>query len=328
MYYQTGLLVLCTIALGVQADTSCPKAPNEGEGGDRRDDPTKFVIVTYNVNWLFPGWHDQSPWDGPDPARHHIAEVAAALDYINADAYVLQEVKDCDILEVMRMTMRNAHLYRSYLIEGTDVTTGQNVALLTKVDPKIDLHFSEFRSEYPVHGGACGNPHGSTGVAKHFVTRMEIFPGIDIGIIGVHLLAWPMSWDRCSKREGQADVIRNLLHDNLFRGTSGALVLGDFNDFSRQYIDAGGNIPLSNVIEIIKSSYVPGFSESAGMLPWHLRSTHREGGMQDHCLLSASLVPYLSSVHVLREVRASDHLPLVMTFDMNNGPNSSWWYRE
>ena len=68
-----------------------------------------------------------------------------------------------------------------YLKKGTDSSTGQNVGLLTRVDPLVSLYRSEARYDYPVYGSKCGyTGTGSTGVSKHYITEF-IFNGMNVG---------------------------------------------------------------------------------------------------------------------------------------------------
>jgi hypothetical protein len=46
--------------------------------------------------------------------------------------------------------------YKSYLRKGTDTYTGQNVGLLTRVDPVEDLWRSSNTAPYPISGSQCG----------------------------------------------------------------------------------------------------------------------------------------------------------------------------
>jgi hypothetical protein len=111
---------------------------------------------------------------------------------------------------------------------GTDTATGQNVALLTRIDPSNSLSRSEERVEYPVQASACGYKKGgkgqkrgakldSSGVSKHFIARFTLpnpicnqlssscsAPSLDISLIAAHLVAKPVDPRACAQREAQA----------------------------------------------------------------------------------------------------------------------------
>ena len=40
--------------------------------------------------------------------------------------------------------------YKPYLKKGTDSSTGQNVGMLTRVDPIVSLYRTELRYDYPI----------------------------------------------------------------------------------------------------------------------------------------------------------------------------------
>ena len=109
---------------------------------------------------------------------------------LNADLLALEEVEDCTVLSRLVALLPNLG-YRHYLIKGTDTATGllslfpassylslfctpnikyeptnshslfslllgQNVGLLTRVDPVRDLYRTTERVGYPMAGSDCG----------------------------------------------------------------------------------------------------------------------------------------------------------------------------
>lgn len=69
------------------------------------------------------------------------------------------------------------------MIPGTDTTTGQQVALLTRIDPVIGLSRSSSRAAYPIVGSTCGIGRsfskgqlrsGHAGLSKHYLAQFEI----------------------------------------------------------------------------------------------------------------------------------------------------------
>ena len=61
----------------------------------------------------------------------------------------------------------SGHGYRAYLVPGTDHMTGQNVGILSRIDPSRDLRRIESRKLYPVPGSTCGAS------SVHFVFKWE-----------------------------------------------------------------------------------------------------------------------------------------------------------
>eukprot|EP01059_Diplonema_ambulator_P003986 TRINITY_DN1368_c0_g2_i1.p1 TRINITY_DN1368_c0_g2~~TRINITY_DN1368_c0_g2_i1.p1 ORF type:complete len:413 (+),score=62.90 TRINITY_DN1368_c0_g2_i1:36-1274(+) len=318
---QTVLLMIASVVATQVAhgQTTCPDAPTVPE--DRRVVKNRAVVSTYNAKWLFDGVKDRlAPWANTSEATDHMRSVAGALEAVGADVYIMEEVENCDVINEVKGFMPSGDLYKAYIIRGTDYYTGQNVALLTKIDPLTTLYRVSTRAVYPVPTGLCQSPSsdGDTGVSKHLVTRIELFPGMVVGFVGVHLLAWPTDKTRCSKREAQAEVVASIVKD-LFNDTAdpvdGIIVMGDFNDFSATLLDKSNDVPTSNVLETIKDSADPPLYEAAAVIPQDERVT--EGtSMIDHILLSSSVSQYLTKVEIRSDLTASDHFPVVATLQL------------
>ena len=98
------------------------------------------------------------------------------------------------------------------MLQGADTFTGQNVALLTRVDPLVDLQRTEARVEYPVEGSTCfgsstistdkPTPKKAKGVSKHFFTRFAV-AGLarPITMVALHFLARPDDPRRRARRK-------------------------------------------------------------------------------------------------------------------------------
>ena len=97
---------------------------------------------------------------------------------LKPDIVSLEEVEDCAILQRLAdaLAARGQKGYVPYMVKGTDTSTGQNVGLLTKVDPVADLSRTEARAAFPVEGNQCGysGSGGTYGVSKHYRTKFVI----------------------------------------------------------------------------------------------------------------------------------------------------------
>ena len=149
------LFVVCAVVLqlsGVECQKTCPDAPATAE--DRRTDKSVVKIASYNMYWLFDGKSDPNPvpWTSWQSAYSHAKHMAKEIERINADIYVLVEVEDCSILDYVIDQMTDKTLYKRYLVQGTDSSTGQDVALLTKIDPITPLTRSKDYVNYPLPG--------------------------------------------------------------------------------------------------------------------------------------------------------------------------------
>jgi hypothetical protein len=114
------------------------------------------------------------------------------------------------------------------IFAGTDTATGQNVALLTRIDLSRPMSRSEARVQYPVPGSACGfrgqqgrkvgGKAESSGVSKHFLAQFALsnplchqasssscsVHTLEISLIAAHLVSKPTDPRACSQREAQA----------------------------------------------------------------------------------------------------------------------------
>ena len=122
----------------------------------------------------------------------------------NPDIINFCEIQGCGELKYLRDDTTSN--YDSYLIQGTDTTTGQNVGMLTKVDPLTDLERSEEHYGYPFNGSTCGyDGTRTTGVSKHFVTTFQL-KDLKVAYISLHFIAYPIQPDRCAKREARGKM--------------------------------------------------------------------------------------------------------------------------
>ena len=334
------------------------ECPGPGDAGlafpapDRRADPAKLKVATFNAEWLFDGVGDnsRSPWrDDPAGAAGHLARVADVLAGLDADLVNLAEVEDCAVLKALAENLNarpgNAgREYAPYLVKGKDTYTGQNVALLARVDPVGPLDRTEARAAYPVAGSACGygGEAHDYGVSKHYRALFHI-GGRKVAVLGCHFLAFPTDKTRCAKREAQATVVRDLAEAARGKGYDDVVILGDFNDYSDAVPDVQGSRPTSRVLRLLRDLDADGrddLAEAAALLPqaqrwtswWdHLPKDGKDGGTAehtsiDHLLLSNSLMAYAASAevpHGMDPTAVSDHWPLAVTLDFGAPPHPS-----
>lgn len=338
------VVVVCLINLfivSLQAQSQCPYAPSQPQ--DRRPDKSTLTIATYNTEWLFlnrsncPG--SGCAWPTHGDALEHMTYIAAEIKLLDADIVSLEEVQDCSVLKELNALLDGMG-YLPYLLTGTDTSTGQNVALLTRVDPVTNLQRTTNRVHYPVSGSTCGSTYsGDTGVSKHYYTTFNV-DGLSrpLTIFGLHLLAFPDDAIRCVQREAQATVIQQLVSAAVLAGDS-VIVLGDMNDFDGTVLDASGNLPISSVLPILKdpvpsnpgdelinvATYVKTQSERYSC--WYDRDSdcnveHDELSMIDHLLISQDLASLVTSAYMDHNYGASchsyesDHWPVVVKLSL------------
>ncbi|KAJ9444882.1 hypothetical protein DIPPA_28531 [Diplonema papillatum] len=308
------LAAVAGLCCGAAPLKTCPDAP--AVKGDRRADKGAVTIASYNLYWLFDGDSDPAaaPWGTPAEATKHAKVMARELDRLQADIFVFVEVEHCSVLDDVIGFMATGSAYRRYLLQGTDYATGQDVALLTKIDPLFTLERTDNRTDYPLPGTACTDTAtGSSGVSKHFYAEFELAPSFTIGLVAVHLLAWPDAQARCNQREAQAATIRGMIGEQWAArlasgGVKGVVVLGDYNDYSAEVLDEPGSRPVTRVLDIIKNATTPAMVELSSSVPRVDRYSFGSGGtgeLIDHILMTPALADLVSAVGIDHRESAS-----------------------
>ena len=252
---------------GLPGDGSCATAPTDPE--DRRQFKGRLRVAEFNVAWLFleggkaHGSSVQCPcveagssnccdWDLVT-AEVHLRYIALEIMRIDADIVNFAEVQDCIVLQRLLDLLPPEHGYKPYLVLGDDHALGQNVGIITRVDPVMDLVHSQGRAPYPVSGTTCPSSKiGEKGCSKHYLTRFHI-TGLErpLTLVGAHLLSNPSDASRCLQREAQAQVLRELI-DEYHEPGDNLIILGDMNDFDAAAPDVGGQMPISQVLQMLK----------------------------------------------------------------------------
>ena len=188
------------------ADTECPYVSSME---DRRNNKDKLRIVQYNVEWLFIDYCSSSKcpgtgctWVNQTEAETHMDYVSKVVKDLNPDIINFCEIEGCDELNIIKDKLDGSYI--PYLKKGTDTSTGQNVGMLTRVDPLVNLYRTEIKYNYPLPGSKCGytGSIGSSGVSKHYITEY-VWYGCPVVFIGLHLLAYPDDPTRCAERDAQ-----------------------------------------------------------------------------------------------------------------------------
>jgi len=243
--------ILFLVALLALCAADCPYTPASPQ--DRRTNRARVRFATFNAEWLFPGNDGKSPWNTTG-AEKHLSDVAVAIQQLNPDVLGLQEVYDCSMLDrlIVKLNAAGATGFKPYLVQGTDTATGQNVALITRIDPITNLARTENRVAYPISGNKCNytGANGTSAVSKHFWARFNI-SGKLFTVLNHHFLAYPTTPDRCVQREAQASVMRGLINNAISRNDE-IVLLGDYNDYSDVVSDVANDVPTSRVMRILR----------------------------------------------------------------------------
>jgi exonuclease III len=319
------------------ADTECPVVTTIE---DRRSDKTKLRLVQYNVEWLYIDYYESMDcpgngcsWKNISEAQTHMDYVAKRIKTINPDIINLCEVEGCDELNILNEKLDSS--YKTYLKKGTDSSTGQNVGMLTRVDPLVSLYRTETRIDYPILGSKCGyTGTGSTGVSKHYITEFK-FNDMNIAFISAHLIAIPTESSKCAQREGQASILQTIIYGYIQKGYE-IIILGDFNDFDTEVLDVNNDKPTSIVLDILKGlkgTYAGNYQlqNIAQIIPQNQRFSDwydsdnncntdsiKDYSMIDHILVTESIKKNIVNAFIFHEYDEycgkydSDHYPIVV----------------
>jgi len=304
---------------------------------DRRTDKSVLVIMTLNAKFLWDGMEPEEggvdfPWKGsPTEAEEHMIDVAQIIIRSNPDIVNLVEIENEHALNTFNNRFLTGRGYRAYFIQGRDTPTGQDVALLTRIDPE------DSRIERDNRRGQSGSVTYS--VSKNYFAKIKV-GNTKIAFIGLHFRAFPTQESLRFIREAQADTIRTLAKE-LDDGNYLIVVFGDFNDYdgeegSRDHIDS---MPVTNVLKMIKemdtSDSADDLINVVSLVQKANRYTafydaNRNGRVDppheftsiDHILLSSELASKVESVeipHFHDPITVTDHFPVVVRLHNFNG---------
>lgn len=288
-------------------------------------------IMTYNAEFLWDGIEPEDgssrmtfPWRGnAAAAAEHMERVAVVIRKADADVVLLQEVEDEAALGRLNAMLEGLG-YTPQFIKGKDTFTGQDVAMLSRLEPSRVFRIND--------QGESGGV--SSQVTKNLVATFGLPGGQKLAVLTTHFLARPDAEDRRLKREAQADAIRDAAVDLQKQGHL-VLIGGDLNDYDADVPDAAEDLdPISDVLAILKqmdpATPDDDLRNAMERLPQEERRTgwwDRDGNDTissrdvftaiDHILLSPELYERVEEVRVPRHdvTEVGDHLPIVVRID-------------
>ena len=337
----TGLLALFltySISPLINADTECPIVSSIG---DRRKNKNTLRLVQYNAEWLFIDYYNGANCPGNGCSWHTLSDAETHFSYVTNVVKALQpdiinfcEIEGCDELNMLKDQLDSS--YNHYLKKGTDTSTGQNVGMLTKLDPIINLYRSEEKISYPISGTKCGSTtaSGTSGVSKHYITEFKI-ASMNVAMIGAHLLAIPTDPSRCVQREAQAQVLQNIVSSYIQKNYE-IILLGDMNDYDAEVLDLNSYKPTSRVLDIMKgldgqkkgtytlTNIATKMAQSERYSDWWdsdnncNTSSQKDLSMIDHILVTSNISKKVINAFIYHDYKEycgkwdSDHWPVVI----------------
>lgn len=330
-----------------KSDTECPVVSQNITFKTSKSSSSKITIMQYNVEWFFLDYYSEADcpgngcsWKNSSQATTHMNYISKVIEDVNPDIINFCEVEGCDELSSLTSSLDDMsdYGYYPYLKKGTDTATGQNVGMLTRINPTTDLTRTEEKISYPINGSSCGytGTQGTTGVSKHYITEFKFY-GKNILFVGAHLIAFPTDSARCAQREAQAQILQDVIY-NYYSRDYEILFLGDLNDFDAEVMDANNDKPTSRVLDILKGNFgtYSGKYElktAADKIPQNKRfsdwwdkngncvSTPDEFSLIDHILLTPFLYDKITDAYIYQGYSEfcgtynSDHYPLIIELD-------------
>lgn len=301
---------------------------------DRRTDKNWLSVMTLNAEFM---------WDGVEPeegqvnfawkhsqteAEEHMADIADVIIEQNPDIVNLVEVESLAALKRLNDKFLSDRGYKPYLVKGKDTYTGQDVGMLTRIDPEHNM-IHRYNEK-----GQAGQVQKS--VSKNYYAKFTV-NDTKIAIVSLHFLSRPNAENRKLKREAQADAIRTKSMELVTKGYQ-VIVLGDFNDYDGDegYRDHQDNMPITNVLSSIKelcsTTDEDDLINIATMVPKASRYTAfwdkddddnidhpGEYTSIDHLLVSKGLkekLVYADIPHTFDPRCVTDHFPIVAHFQL------------
>ena len=341
-------IIFSCLLFNLGTTTTDPDCPYVYTSEDRRTNKDALRIVQYNTEWLFLDYYANAdcpgngcPWKNQSMAETHFTNVQQIISDLNPDIINLCEIECCDELNELVENIED-NTYKPYVKQGTDTSTGQNVGILTRIDPTTDLARTETRVNYPIPGSKCGytGSPGSSGVSKHYITEFKIMNSnenihLDIVFIGAHLLAYPTDPSRCVQREAQAQVLQYVIMKYIQNGFE-VIFMGDLNDYDLEVPDINSHKPISKTLDILKGieGEYHGEYELTNVAEYIQQSnrysdwwdsdnncntqSQQDLSMIDHVLVTPLLTNYIDNVFVYHAYEEycgkmnSDHYPVVI----------------
>lgn len=300
---------------------------------DRRSDRNRLVVMTFNGEFL---WDGRPPEEGradfewknsPDEADDRMREIADIIAAHDPDIVNLVEVESLAALKHLNATFLAGRSYAAYLVKGKDTVTGQDVGLLTRIDPEGGAIERDDRS------GSSGTTLKS--VSKNYFAKLDV-GGRKIALIGIHYLAFPLDPSRLHKRQAQADATLKKARELAAAGYD-VIILGDFNDYTGEQaaLDINDHVPITDVMARLQRMdpanpdddlvnvlrFVP--KEQRYTAYWDENKDSRIDDPQeysaiDHVLISGALAELIARVHIDHEHdprKLSDHFPVIVRFE-------------
>ncbi len=313
----------------------------------------RLRIVTFNAEWLVYSEDetDKDPWGPEYTLNEHFERIAGVIETLEPDIVNLVEVTCKDAVDFLVDILHEKGLadYKGYHIESDDPGTGQDIAVITRLQPDeidgecIRKFFSQkagekWREDYSWETGGGVTKHKTTSISKNAVYCFTI-NGQKLGFLGLHLKAYPDNKEANAQRTAQSKVAQKIIKEEIVARGYTPVALGDLNDYDPDVEDRDDSISTAtDVLRNLKNyddetngdELVNAASKIARKFDRytnHWEPNKKDGvpdegepmTMIDHILLHKSLMPKVKRVFIDHGhgKQTSDHWPVVVDLDLN-----------
>lgn len=314
------------------------------------DAQNSLRIVTLNAEWLVytEDETDKDPWGVEYSLNEHFERIAGIIETLEPDIINLCEATSEDSIQYLIGILHEKGLtdYAGYHIESNDSSTGQDIAIITKhepeeVDGKRIMKFyssnmtGKWRERYSWTTGSGHKKYGSTSITKNAVCYFKIH-GKKLGLLGLHLKAFPSHPKSNAQREAQAKVAQKIIKEEIVAKGYLPIVLGDLNDYDPDVEDRDDSSDTkTEVLRLIKNydasstgyelrnaafkiarkfdRYTAHWDKNKDGTPDH----NEPMTMIDHILLHEDLVPLIKRVFIDHGhgSKTADHWPVIVDLE-------------
>jgi endonuclease/exonuclease/phosphatase family metal-dependent hydrolase len=300
----------CLVALTACGDRGETTSGGGGSGGVDLPPPKPLVVATWNLHNFYNHLIDdpgQANLEATDPAwGQHRVDVGLALNAIDADILLLQEVESTEVLQELNQMELGGKYSEVVVIDAND-PRGIDVAVMSKVPLDATISHAD---EFFAKEGTSGPDY----IFARDVLEVHLtFNGRAIVMLNVHYKA--KENDNPDKRLAEAQRTRAIADEITAAAPETALIIaGDFNDLpgSPPYDAAAGAAPDAYTNAAIHV-------DEADRWTFDFQGTLE---LVDHQLSNPLMTDRLDTTSVtIRHdpefLPASDHAPIIATYQIN-----------
>jgi endonuclease/exonuclease/phosphatase family metal-dependent hydrolase len=294
-----------------------------------------------------------------EPGRkRHFERIAAVIETLDPDILVMPEVVSRQGVETLAAILAEKGMggLRGYHVDGSDVFSGFDVAIFSKVEPdEIEgerIHI--FVPAKPAAGEEVaaeeawllerfkymderGNARSEKAVLQRHAIAYFTVCGRKLAVFGMHLKSNPSDIGSNAQRTAETRIARDIIRRKIVDRGYLPIVLGDLNDYDPDVPMADASRTTQTTVLADLKNYDPGSERAelvnaAALMPrvadrytshWDFNENGVPDGedvftMIDHILLHRDLEPAVRRAFICHAsgLDVSDHFPVVVDLDL------------